>query len=69
GQPFSLREIWTDTKIVETICEMGPQDQDYTSLLDLVKSSSSRILNPNLSRYTVKNNLLFHGHRIVVNQK
>ncbi|KNZ45701.1 uncharacterized protein VP01_7890g1, partial [Puccinia sorghi] len=52
GQTFSLWEIWTDTKIVEAICKMGPQDQDYTLLLDLVKSSASRRLNPNLLRYT-----------------
>ncbi|KNZ44346.1 uncharacterized protein VP01_9255g1, partial [Puccinia sorghi] len=64
GQPFFLWEIWTDTKSVEAICKAGPQDQDYTLLLDSVKSSSSRILNPNLSRYTVKNDLLFHKHRI-----
>ncbi|KNZ46062.1 uncharacterized protein VP01_7599g1, partial [Puccinia sorghi] len=62
-QPFSLREIWTDTKIIEAICKAGPQDQDYTSLLDSVKSSASRRLNPNLSSYTVKNNLPFHRHR------
>ncbi|KNZ46800.1 uncharacterized protein VP01_6947g1, partial [Puccinia sorghi] len=49
GQPFSLQEIWTDTKIVEAICKTGPQDQD-TFLLDSVKSSASRSLNPNLSR-------------------
>ncbi|KNZ46152.1 uncharacterized protein VP01_7507g1, partial [Puccinia sorghi] len=47
-----LREIWTDNKIVEAIFKAGPQDQDYTLLLDSVKSSASRRLNPNLSRYT-----------------
>ncbi|KNZ56027.1 uncharacterized protein VP01_2516g2 [Puccinia sorghi] len=66
GQPFSLQEIWTDTKIVKAIPKAGPQDQHYTLLLDSVKSSASRSLNPNLSSYTVKNNLLFRGHRIVV---
>ncbi|KNZ47245.1 uncharacterized protein VP01_6577g1, partial [Puccinia sorghi] len=37
-QPFSPQEIWTDTKLVKAICEMGPQD---TSGLDLVDFSET----------------------------
>ncbi|KNZ46754.1 uncharacterized protein VP01_6992g1 [Puccinia sorghi] len=51
GQPFSLWEIWIDTKIVKEISKAGPQE-DYNLLLDSIKSSASRLLNPNLSRYT-----------------
>ena len=66
GQPSSLWEIWTDTKMIDTIHKEGPDDKDYTLLMDSVKSPASRCLNPILSRYSVENNLLFHGHCIVV---
>ncbi|KNZ53282.1 uncharacterized protein VP01_3290g2, partial [Puccinia sorghi] len=49
-------------KIVEAICKAGPQDQDYTLLLDSIKSSASRNLKKKMSRYTVNKNLPFHGH-------
>ncbi|KNZ63215.1 uncharacterized protein VP01_11725g1, partial [Puccinia sorghi] len=48
--PFYLREIWTDTEIVEAIHKAVPQDCYYTFLLDSIKSSASRHLNPKLSR-------------------
>ena len=66
GQPSSLRELWTDTEMIQAIREAGPKDEDYTTLLNSVKTPASRHLNPKLSRYTVENGLLYHGHRIVV---
>ena len=66
GQPSSLRELWTDTEMIQVIREAGPKDEDYTTLLNSVKSPASRRLNPKLSRYTIENDLLYHGHRIVV---
>ena len=66
GQPSSLRELWTDTEMIQAIRKAGPKDENYTTLVNLVKSLASRHLNPKLSRYTVQNGLLYHGHWIVV---
>ena len=50
GQPSSLRELWTDTEMIQAIREAGPKDEDYTTLLNSVKTPASRRLNPKLSR-------------------
>jgi hypothetical protein len=68
GQPSPPLDIWTDSEMIEGVRRAGPEDSNYTALMNLVKSPTSRRLYPKLSHYTVANNLLYHRHRVVVPQ-